>query len=129
MGRLREKTKTMETKLARYPEGKAPPLISPFRNDILNGKVALITGGGSGIGFGIATELGKHGASVVIMGRRETVLAESVAKLEAMGIKAKGVQGDVRDYEKCTGVIDAAVAAFGHLNILVNCAAGNFMSP
>jgi len=44
-------------------------------------------------------------------------------------LSLQGVQGDVRDYEKCTGVIDAAVAAFGHLNILVNCAAGNFMSP
>ena len=113
----------------RFPGGKAPPMVSPFRNDILRGKVALITGGGSGIGFGIARELGAHGASVVIMGRRLEVLDESVKKLQAAGIAAKAVQGDVRDYDKCTKVVNEAVSAFGSLSILVNCAAGNFMSP
>ncbi|KAI6691674.1 hypothetical protein NL676_028502 [Syzygium grande] len=47
---------------------------SPFRGDIVKGKVALITGGGSGIGFEISTQLGKHGARVAIMGRRKPVL-------------------------------------------------------
>jgi len=113
---------------SRYPGGKAPPMVSPFRDNILEGKVALVTGGGSGIGFGICQQLGRHGAKVCLMGRREEVLNEAQQKLEAENIEAKGIQGDVRQIDKCEDVIAAAVAAFGRLDILVNCAAGNFMA-
>ena len=55
---------------------------SPFRASLLCDRVALVTGGGSGIGFEIARQLGLHGAKVVIMGRRETFLRDAVAVLQ-----------------------------------------------
>ena len=62
---------------------------SPFKNVVLQGKVALITGGGSGIGFEIATQFGLHGAKIAIMGRRKHVLDAAVADLESLGIKVR----------------------------------------
>lgn len=59
---------------------------SPFKADALKGKVALVTGGGSGIGFEICTQFGKHGASIAIMGRRRSVLDSAVSALKAIGI-------------------------------------------
>lgn len=59
---------------------------SPFKANLLKGKVALLTGGGSGIGFEISTQFGKHGASVVIMGRRKSVLDAAVSALQSLGI-------------------------------------------
>lgn len=59
---------------------------SPFKANILKGKVALITGGASGIGFEISTQLGKHGASVALMGRRKQVLQSAVSVLESLSI-------------------------------------------
>lgn len=59
---------------------------SPFKAEILKGKVALITGGGSGIGFEISTQFGKHGASIAIMGRRKQVLDSAVSALHSLGI-------------------------------------------
>ncbi|KAL2632579.1 hypothetical protein R1flu_004058 [Riccia fluitans] len=65
-----------------------------FAADVLEGKVALLTGGGSGIGLEIATYFGKDEAKVSLMGRRKEVLDEAVKKLGAQDIKAIGVQGD-----------------------------------
>lgn len=59
---------------------------SPFKENVLKGKVALLTGGGSGIGFEISTQFGKHGASIAIMGRRKSVLDSAVATLRSLGI-------------------------------------------
>lgn len=59
---------------------------SPFKADVVKGKVALITGGGSGIGFEISTQFGKHGASIAIMGRRKQVLDAAVTALQSLGI-------------------------------------------
>lgn len=60
---------------------------SPFKADILKGKVALVTGGGSGIGLEISTQFGRHGAAVAIMGRRRQVLDAAVAALRSEGIR------------------------------------------
>mmetsp|Transcript_27681 Transcript_27681/g.71227 ORF Transcript_27681/g.71227 Transcript_27681/m.71227 type:complete len:300 (-) Transcript_27681:168-1067(-) len=102
--------------------------VSPFRSDCLAPKVALITGGTSGIGLEIARQLGLHGARVALMGRRQSVLDEAVSELAAQGITVAGFQGDVRSYEKCQEVAAKVVEQFSHLDILVNCAAGNFLA-
>lgn len=100
---------------------------SPFRTDALSGKVALITGGGSGIGYEIARQYGLHGARVVIMGRREAPLRAAVETLAKEGIEAFAASGDVRSFEDCQKVVSATVGRFGRLDILVNNAAGNFL--
>ncbi|KAL3851023.1 hypothetical protein ACJIZ3_012905 [Penstemon smallii] len=100
---------------------------SPFKSDILKGKVALLTGGGSGIGLEISTQFGKHGASIAIMGRRRNVLDAAVSALQSLGITAVGFEGDVRKREDARRVVEATVKHFGKLDILVNAAAGNFL--
>ncbi|KAI3456669.1 hypothetical protein Pfo_013332 [Paulownia fortunei] len=111
---------------------------SPFKADVLKGKVALLTGGGSGIGFEISTQFGKHGASIAIMGRRKNVLDEAVSALKSLGIpvipfsffpldKINFLLLDVRRREDAQRVVEATVKHFGKLDILVNAAAGNFL--
>lgn len=100
---------------------------SPFKADILKGKVALLTGGGSGIGYEISTQFGKHGACVAIMGRRKSVLDSAVASLKSLGIQAVGFEGDVRKQEDAKRVVESTIKHFGKLDILVNAAAGNFL--
>ncbi|KAJ0980824.1 hypothetical protein J5N97_009079 [Dioscorea zingiberensis] len=101
---------------------------SPFKADILKGKVALLTGGGSGIGFEITAQFGRHGAAVAIMGRRRQVLDAAVSALQLQGIRAIGVQGDVRKKEDAARALEMTVEQFGRLDILVNGAAGNFLA-
>ncbi|XVE48473.1 hypothetical protein DITRI_Ditri01bG0004800 [Diplodiscus trichospermus] len=102
---------------------------SPFKADVLKGKVALVTGGGSGIGYEISLQLGKHGASVAIMGRRKHVLDSAVAALHSHGIAAIGFDGDVRKEADAAKTVESTLKHFGRLDILVNAAAGNFLVP
>lgn len=102
-------------------------IVSPFKSSCLSGRVALITGGGSGIGFGIAEELGKHGCAIVIMGRRENVLQKAASILESHGVRASYCKGDVRSETDARRAVDHAVRTFGGLDVLVNSAAGNFL--
>ncbi|OQS01141.1 peroxisomal 2,4-dienoyl-CoA reductase [Achlya hypogyna] len=99
-----------------------------FAADICADRVALVTGGGSGIGLEIARQLGLHGAKVVIMGRRPAVLEAAVAGLAAEGIAARCIAGDVRQPADAKAAVAMTVDTYGGLNILVNCAAGNFLS-
>lgn len=71
---------------------------------------------------------GLHGAAVIITGRRKEVLDGAVAQLQAEGITAAGLQGDVRKPESCRDWVNTALQTFGGLDILVNCAAGNFLA-
>ncbi|KAG5234439.1 peroxisomal 2,4-dienoyl-CoA reductase [Salix suchowensis] len=102
---------------------------SPFKPEILRGKVALLTGGGSGIGYEISLQLGKHGASIAIMGRRKHVVDSAVSSLKSLGIPAIGFEGDVRKREDAARVVESTFKHFGRLDILVNAAAGNFLVP
>lgn len=76
---------------------------SPFKGDILNGQVALVTGGASGIGFEITRQLGLHGASVAIMGRRRQVLDAAVSALSDEGIKVRQKAFYIFNYERKAG--------------------------
>src|SRR5215470_7752912 len=100
-----------------------------FKERLLVGKVALVTGGGSGIGAGIAKRLAEQGAAVALLGRRAEMLDAVAAEIRGAGGKALAVPADVREYADVERAIERTVSEFGRLDILVCSAAGNFVSP
>jgi len=102
---------------------------SVFRPGLLDGQVALVTGGGTGIGFGISQLLAALGAHVVIASRKPAHLEHALAEITAAGGKASIVSLDVRDQERVKETVDGIVAEHGRLDVLVNNAAGNFYAP
>jgi len=90
----------------------------------LSGRVAFVTGGGTGIGRAIALELGRRGAKVAVVGRRREPLDETVAMLDGPGF---ATQCDVREPEAVGAAFDAAEDLLGPVTTLVNNAAGNFL--
>jgi 2,4-dienoyl-CoA reductase [(3E)-enoyl-CoA-producing], peroxisomal len=104
-----------------------PLPFSPFREDILAGRVVLITGGATGIGFSCAEAFGAHGAKVAIMSRRQNVIDAAVKQLKSKGIDAFGTTVDVRDYDRCVAAVSIVAKHFGRIDFLINNAAGNFM--
>jgi NAD(P)-dependent dehydrogenase (short-subunit alcohol dehydrogenase family) len=92
-----------------------------------DGRVAVVTGGGSGMGRAIALEFSRLGAAVVVAGRRADPLAETVATIEETGGTALAEPTDVRDPEQVEALLSAAVETFGRVDCLVNNAAGNFV--
>jgi peroxisomal 2,4-dienoyl-CoA reductase len=105
------------------------PPNSVFRPDLLAGNVALVTGGGTGIGFGIAELLAELGAHVVLASRKPEHLEPAADRLRAAGGKASTVQVDVRDPERVRAMVDEVAGAHGRIDLLVNNAAGNFYAP
>src|SRR4051812_156289 len=97
-----------------------------FAPGVLDGHVALITGGGTGLGKAAARELLACGASVLICGRREEVLQ---AACEELGEGCDWVTGDIRDGAECACLIDETLARFGRLDALVNNAGGQYFVP
>jgi NAD(P)-dependent dehydrogenase (short-subunit alcohol dehydrogenase family) len=93
----------------------------------LDGKAAIVTGGGSGIGRGLALELARLGAAVTVAGRRPEPLAETTALIESAGGRALAHPTDVREPEQVDELVNATTAAFGRVDVLVNNAAGNFV--
>ena len=99
----------------------------PYQSDLLRGKVALVTGGGTGICRGLALALASHGCDVAITSRREEHLLPTCQEIERVGVRAFAVSGDVRDPAAVDRTIEETVKTLGHLDILVNGAAGNFL--
>lgn len=90
----------------------------------LDGRVAVITGGGTGIGRGSALVLAQHGADVVLAGRRPDPLESTAAEITAMGRRALAVPTDVSTAEACRDLVETTMAQFARLDVVVNCAGG-----
>ena len=90
----------------------------------LEGRVAVITGGGTGIGRGAAHVLAEHGADVVLAGRRPDPLESTAKEVMEMGRRAIAVSTDVTTPEACRGLVQTTLDEFGRLDVLVNCAGG-----
>lgn len=104
--------------------------MSIFRDDVLSGHVAIITGGGTGICRGIAHAYLAHGARVCITSRKQEVLDQAARELaDATGGEVLALAADVREHEQLTEVVARTVERFGKLDTLVNGAAGNFLCP
>lgn len=100
-----------------------------FRTDLLAGRVALVTGGGTGIGFGIAASLAAAGAEVAIASRKPDHLEPAATKLRATGAKVSTVPVNVREPDSVGEMVRQVAGKHGRLDILVNNAAGNFYAP
>ena len=86
----------------------------------LTGRVAVITGGNAGIGFGMAQGLAAAGATIVVAGRRNDKNREAAQAIEAFNVKTAAVEVDVCEETSCRGLVEATVEQLGRLDILVN---------
>jgi peroxisomal 2,4-dienoyl-CoA reductase len=100
-----------------------------FRERLLEGQVALVTGGGTGIGYGISELLARLGAHVVVASRKPEHLEAALARLKEAGGEASAVQLDVRDPDRVKAAVEEVAGARGRIDLLVNNAAGNFYVP
>lgn len=101
---------------------------SPFQPNLLAGQIALVTGGGTGIGAGISQALARHGADIVLASRRRAHLEPVAAQVQQLGREALVRELDVRDSEACERVVEQTLDRFGRIDLLVNSAAGNFLA-
>jgi citronellol/citronellal dehydrogenase len=109
-----------------------------FASGLLSGQVALVTGGGTGLGKATALELARCGARVTIAGRRSEVLEQAAAEIgeqtgAGMGRGGSGeidwVAGDIRERKQARGLVETVLERQGRLDVLVNNAGGQFFSP
>jgi len=102
---------------------------SPLAPDANAGLVALVTGGGTGLGRAVAREYARTGARVAIAGRRAEPLEEVSAELRAAGTEVLAVPGtDVREPDHVTALVDRVLERFGRIDVLVNNAGGQFVA-
>jgi 2,4-dienoyl-CoA reductase [(3E)-enoyl-CoA-producing], peroxisomal len=103
--------------------------LSVFRAGLFDGQVALVTGGGSGIGRGIADTLAALGAHVVLASRTQERVDAAAAEIRAAGGRASGLAVDVREPERVQQMVARVKGELGRIDVLVNNAAGNFYAP
>uniref|UniRef100_A0AC11DL83 2,4-dienoyl-CoA reductase 1 n=1 Tax=Ovis aries TaxID=9940 RepID=A0AC11DL83_SHEEP len=106
-----------------FPKVMLPP-------NSFQGKVAFITGGGTGLGKGMTTYLSSLGAQCVIASRKIDVLKATAEQISSQtGNKVHAIQCDVRDPDMVQNAVSETIKVFGHPDIVINNAAGNFISP
>ncbi|NIB42485.1 SDR family oxidoreductase [Pseudomaricurvus alkylphenolicus] len=103
--------------------------MSTFQSDVLQGKVAFVAGGTSGINLEIARNYARLGARVAVMSRSQERVDRAIELIGAQGAQVMGIAADVRDYEAVSAAIESVVKTFGKLDIVVSGAAGNFVCP
>lgn len=100
-----------------------------FRDNLLRGKVAFVTGGSSGIGLRIAERFAQQGAKLALVGRSQEKLDSATGGIRAAGGEALGYAADVRDYAALSAALQKTREQFGEIDILLCGAAGNFPAP
>jgi citronellol/citronellal dehydrogenase len=100
-----------------------------FRPGLLDGSVCVVSGAGTGLGRAIATELATLGATVIGCGRRPEPLDDAVSAIRKAGGVAEGEPIDIRDADAVEGLFDRVIERHGRVDVLVNNAGGQFMSP
>ena len=100
-----------------------------FEKNLLKNKVILITGGGTGLGKSMAMRFAELGASLVIASRRKDVITKTTDQIKEIGSEALGVQCDVRNIDQVQSMVHDTLTHFDKIDILINNAAGNFISP
>jgi citronellol/citronellal dehydrogenase len=110
-------------------EPPSPESQRVFAPAIFEGRVCVITGGGSGIGLATARELARLGASVAICGRTQQKLDDASAELRAITPNAHAIACDIREPAQVEAMVKGVLARFGKIDVLVNNAGGQFPSP
>lgn len=101
-----------------------------LRDDALKGKVIVVTGGGTGLGKAMGKYFSELGANLVIASRKTEVLENTAAKISAIsGNEVLPIKCDVSDYASVENMLKEATEKFGKVDVLLNNAAGNFISP
>jgi citronellol/citronellal dehydrogenase len=100
-----------------------------FTSDLLNGQVALVTGGGTGMGRATAIEMARCGADVVVLGRRAEPIEDCANIIRGLGRKAVAISADIRLPDQIDSAMLRIKEEFGRLDILVNNAGGQFVTP
>ena len=120
-----------DSKIVNDPaEPKQKATTGMLRDDALKGKTVIVTGGGTGLGKAMGTYFLKLGANLVITSRKIDVLKQTASEMEAgTGGKVLAIACDVRKYDEVEKMLHEAVKTFGRVDVLVNNAAGNFISP
>jgi len=102
---------------------------SIFARELFQDQVAIVTGGGTGIGLAVARELGWLGARVAIGSRKQENIDAGLAELGTLGTEAMGLKLDIREPESCQTFATRVIERFGKVDVLVNNAGGQFPSP
>ncbi|MGO4888379.1 SDR family oxidoreductase [Anaerobacillus sp. MEB173] len=100
-----------------------------FQSDLLKDKVILITGGGTGLGRAMGERFLGLGAKLAITGRREEVLQKTAFEMGSNGGEVFYTTCDIRDADQITEMVNRVEDHYGHIDVLVNNAAANFISP
>lgn len=100
-----------------------------FAPDLLKDQVALVTGGGTGMGRATALEMAQSGAKIVVLGRRPEPIEDCAKTIRDAGGEAIAISGDIRQPEQIEAAMERIRQEFGKLNILVNNAGGQFVTP
>ncbi|MFN8580312.1 MAG: SDR family oxidoreductase [Gemmatimonadaceae bacterium] len=103
--------------------------MATFVKDLLQGRVAFVAGGTSGINLAIARELAAHGAAVSVFSRNAERVDAAVATLSTLGGPVRGAAGDVREFASVERALRETADAWGPLDIVIAGAAGNFIAP
>lgn len=103
--------------------------MSIFKEKVLAGRVAFVSGGTSGINLRIAERFAEHGAKVAVLGRKQEKLDQAVAQLARFGGEVLGLSADVREYAAVEKALAKVKETLGTIDVVVCGAAGNFPAP